>query len=61
LDYELEIRRAISQGLDGFIYECPQQPSADARWNRLTSKGGKSESERESERERERERESERG
>ena len=44
LDAEVEVRMAISQGLDGFIYECKQSISSDVRWNRLPSmrkrKGG---------------------
>ncbi|MCW2913981.1 MAG: hypothetical protein JWN52_2049 [Actinomycetia bacterium] len=33
LDFEAEVRQAISQGLDGFIYE--HHTSSDNRWNQL--------------------------
>ncbi|WP_166427319.1 endo-1,3-alpha-glucanase family glycosylhydrolase [Nonomuraea mesophila] len=33
LDFEMEVRQAIAQGLDGFIYE--HHTSSDQRWNHL--------------------------
>lgn len=35
-DYEVEVRRAIAIGLDGFIYELPDHTSVDQRWNRVS-------------------------
>ena len=46
LDAEVEVRMAISQGLDGFIYECKQDQAKDVRWNRLPSMNNDTEGER---------------
>jgi hypothetical protein len=35
IDYQVEVQRAISIGLDGFIYGMPDHELVDQRWNRV--------------------------